>query len=65
MPSVDVAMAQSLRRGFLDTLKNSLSRSVAQDLARRGLLSDADGEVTSVKTAFSSWSNCMSVVWCK
>ncbi|KAH6650644.1 hypothetical protein F5144DRAFT_55014 [Chaetomium tenue] len=57
MPSVNVAMERSLRRGFLDLFVASLRPA----LARR----DLEGQITDVKTAFSSWDNCMQVNYCK
>lgn len=65
MPSIDVAMARSLRGGFWDTVRNSVARSVAADLARRDIINDAKGKVNDIATALSSWDNCMSVAWCK
>lgn len=57
MPAVDVAMQRSLRGGFIDLLAASL-RPVLQ---RR----DIQQQVTDVRTAFSSWDNCMQVNYCK
>ncbi|KAJ4297239.1 hypothetical protein N0V88_004157 [Collariella sp. IMI 366227] len=57
MPAVDVAMERSLRRGFLDLLVASLRPAVG----RR----DIQGQISDVKTAFSSWDNCMQVNYCK
>lgn len=57
MPAVDVAMERSLRRGFLDLLVASLRPAVE----RR----DIQGQISDVKTAFSSWDNCMQVNYCK
>jgi hypothetical protein len=57
MPAVDVAMERSLRRGFLDLFVASLRPA----LARR----DVAGQISDVKTAFSSWDNCMLVNYCK
>jgi hypothetical protein len=57
MPAVDVAMERSLRRGFLDLFVASLRPA----LERRGL----SDQVSDVKTAFSSWDNCMAVTYCK
>ncbi|KAL2131583.1 hypothetical protein VTI74DRAFT_4880 [Chaetomium olivicolor] len=57
MPAVDVAMERSLRRGLLDVLVASLRPAVERrDLA---------GQISDVKTAFSSWDNCMQVTYCK
>ncbi|KAH6853859.1 hypothetical protein B0I37DRAFT_409990 [Chaetomium sp. MPI-CAGE-AT-0009] len=57
MPAVNVAMERSLRRGFMDLLVASLRPA----LGRR----DLQGQITDVKTAFSSWDNCMQVNYCK
>ncbi|KAK4151669.1 hypothetical protein C8A00DRAFT_16962 [Chaetomidium leptoderma] len=57
MPAVDVAMERSLRRGFLDLFVASLRPA----LERR----DIAGQITDVRTAFSSWDNCMQVNYCK
>ncbi|KAK4240965.1 hypothetical protein C8A03DRAFT_41593 [Achaetomium macrosporum] len=50
-------MERSLRRGFLDLVVASLRPA----LDRR----DLAGQITDVKTAFSSWDNCMQVTYCK
>jgi hypothetical protein len=57
MPAVDVAMERSLRRGFLDLFVATLRPA----LERR----DVVGQITDVKTAFSSWDNCMQASYCK
>ncbi len=57
MPAVNVAMERSLRRGFMELLVASLRPAVG----RR----DIQGQITDVKTAFSSWDNCMQVNYCK
>jgi hypothetical protein len=57
MPAIDVAMERSLRRGFLDLLVGSLRPA----FGRR----DITGEISDVKTAFSSWDNCIQVNYCK
>ncbi|KAK3943656.1 hypothetical protein QBC46DRAFT_27725 [Diplogelasinospora grovesii] len=57
MPAIDAAMERSLRDGFVDLLAASL-RPV---MGRR----DIQGQITDVKTAFSSWDNCMQASFCK
>lgn len=57
MPSVNVAMERSLRGGFLDLL----AASVRPALGRR----DLQEQITDVRTAFSSWDNCMQANFCK
>ncbi|KAK3337234.1 hypothetical protein B0T19DRAFT_396877 [Cercophora scortea] len=57
MPAIDVAMQRSLKEGFLELLAASLRPA----LERR----DIQGQITDVKTAFSSWDNCMKATYCK
>ncbi|OAA61170.1 hypothetical protein SPI_05194 [Niveomyces insectorum RCEF 264] len=63
MPSVDIAMAHSLgrRRGALDVLAAALEPV----LTRRDAITNVEGKITDVKTAFSSWDNCMKATFCK
>ncbi|KAK2612464.1 hypothetical protein QQS21_001568 [Conoideocrella luteorostrata] len=65
MPSVDVAMARSLRPRAWELIKDALVRRVAQDLVRRNIVEDTQTKITDVKTAFSSWDNCMKASFCK
>jgi hypothetical protein len=57
MPTVDVAMARSLRGGIWGTLVAGLSA----DMQKRQIVETAN----DVKTAFSSWDNCMKFTYCK
>lgn len=61
MPSINVAMESSLRRGVGEMFLSSLGSA----LGRRGVASEAQGQITDVETAFSSWSNCMQASFCK
>jgi hypothetical protein len=61
MPSVNVAMERSLRRGFFDLVAASLRPA----LERRDTVGNVQGQISDVKTAFSSWDNCMNAVYCK
>ncbi|PSR97513.1 hypothetical protein BD289DRAFT_90811 [Coniella lustricola] len=61
MPSIDVAMARSLRGG----LNEVLARSLRHAFVERDVVTDAEDNITDVTTAFSSWSNCMEAVYCK
>lgn len=61
MPTINVAMERSLRAGFMDLLAASL-RPVFQ---RRDVITNVQGQITDVKTAFSSWDNCMQASFCK
>jgi hypothetical protein len=65
MPSIDVAMARSLQPGAWEKLSGSLARSVASNLAERDLIGSAQEKVTDIKTALSSWDNCMAASFCK
>ncbi|KAM0253591.1 hypothetical protein ACHAQJ_007219 [Trichoderma viride] len=64
MPAIDVAMARSLRGGLWETVKDSIARSLATEVVRRDIVSDADTKISDVKQAFSSWSSCMAHVYC-
>ncbi|KAK0748109.1 hypothetical protein B0T21DRAFT_16405 [Apiosordaria backusii] len=57
MPAIDVAMRRSVGGGFLDLL----ARAIHPALARRNL----EGQIGDVRTAFSSWDNCMLQAYCK
>lgn len=62
MPSIDVAMIQSVatRRTLLDVLATAVGPVLyGRDAA------DVEGKITDVKTAFSSWDNCMAADFCK
>jgi hypothetical protein len=61
MPSVDVAMARSVRGGFLDLL----AASIRPALESRDAITDVQGHITDFKTAYSSWDNCMKADICK
>ncbi|KAM0332533.1 hypothetical protein ACHAQA_002816 [Verticillium albo-atrum] len=64
MPSVDVAMARSLRGGVW----GSITAGIAASLQPRQITETVDNvgnAVTDVRTALSSWDNCMAVSWCK
>ncbi|KAI5466301.1 hypothetical protein BGZ63DRAFT_400691 [Mariannaea sp. PMI_226] len=64
MPSIDVAMARSIRGTPFELLRDAVARSIVAGLGRRGVIQDATQKVTDIKTALSSWDNCMSVAWC-
>lgn len=61
MPSINVAMERSLGRGFMDLL----AASVAPVVGPRDAITNVQGQISDVKTAFSSWDNCMNAVYCK
>lgn len=65
MPSVDLAMARSLEPSAWEKLRNSLVRSVAHEMAQRDIVEGAKDKVTDIKTALSSWDNCMAASFCK
>lgn len=62
MPSIDVAMARSLRGSNWDILKETVARSFAAELTRKGDITD---KASDVATTFSSWDNCMAQNYCK
>ena len=61
MPSINVAMERSLRRGALDLLVSAVRPAVE----RRDIVGSVAGQITDVRTAFSSWDNCMQANFCK
>lgn len=61
MPAIDVAMRRSVQGGIVDGFVNLLVRSVQPALQPR----DVVQEFNDVKTAFSSWDNCMQAAYCK
>lgn len=61
MPAIDAAMERSLRRGALDFL----AAAVRPAVEGRDTISNVQGSITDVKTAFSSWDNCMQASFCK
>lgn len=65
MPSVDVAMVRSLRGGVLERLQDVVGTSIANEMQKRDLIGDAQQKASDVKTAFSSWDNCMQAAYCK
>lgn len=65
MPSVNVAMEKSLRRSVVERFADLLSASVRPALEGRDAITDAQGQISGVKNAFSSWDNCMQAVYCK
>ncbi|QYS98143.1 hypothetical protein H0G86_005338 [Trichoderma simmonsii] len=65
MPSVDVAMARSLRGGLWETVVDTVARSLAAQVIKRDLISDSENKASEIKQAFSSWDGCMAHVYCK
>ncbi|KPM41783.1 hypothetical protein AK830_g4784 [Neonectria ditissima] len=65
MPSIDVAMARSLRGSTWHILKEAVGRSIAAELVRRGVVDDTSDKASDVATTFSSWDNCMEEAYCK
>ncbi|WQF77964.1 Putative [PSI+] induction protein [Colletotrichum destructivum] len=64
MPTIDVAMARSLRGGVW----GSVASSIAANIETRGItdtVNNAGNQINDVKTALSSWDNCMAVTYCK
>ncbi len=62
MPSIDVSMRRSVKEGFVDLLIASLRPVMERrDDPVSGLVNEAE----DVKTAFSSWGNCMQASFCK
>ncbi|ATY61146.1 fibroin-3 related [Cordyceps militaris] len=65
MSYIDVAMARSLRPTAWEAITDVLARNLVAQAHKRNLVGDAQQKVGDVKTAFSSWDNCMQVAYCK
>ncbi|KAJ3477264.1 hypothetical protein NLG97_g8884 [Lecanicillium saksenae] len=65
MSSVEAAMARSLRPTAWEAVTEVLARNLVAQAYKRDIVTDAQGKVTDVKTAFSSWDNCMKAAYCK
>ena len=61
MPSIDVAMARSVRGGALDLV----AAAIRPFVERRDTLTNVAGQIGDVRLAFSSWDNCMQANFCK
>ncbi|KAK3395833.1 hypothetical protein B0T20DRAFT_46194 [Sordaria brevicollis] len=61
MPTIDIAMRRSVQEGLGARFLDLLARSIHPALQRRNVADD----LNDVKTAFSSWDNCMQVDYCK
>lgn len=42
-----------------------VARSLQAGLEQRGVISEAQGQLSDIKLAFSSWDNCMQATYCK
>ncbi|KAF4123457.1 hypothetical protein GMORB2_6158 [Geosmithia morbida] len=59
-------MARTLQPSTWEQAKAVLTRSLlAASSSRRSIIDDAESSATDVKTAFSSWDNCMATDYCK
>ncbi|KAJ1331195.1 DnaJ subfamily C member 5 [Microdochium nivale] len=66
MPHIGAAMEQSLQDSLVDRFRGLVTRSIVAALGERQSLSNSvSNGVTDVKTALSSWDNCMAVTYCK
>ncbi|SPO00878.1 uncharacterized protein DNG_03626 [Cephalotrichum gorgonifer] len=61
MPTIDVAMARSLRGGVWGSIAEGLQSSIAP----RDVVGDIKNKASDAKLAFSSWDNCMQATYCK
>ncbi|TQV99833.1 hypothetical protein V2A60_005263 [Cordyceps javanica] len=58
-------MARSLRPTAWEAISQVLARNLVAQAHKRDLVGNAEQKVTDVKTAFSSWDNCMQATYCK
>ncbi|KAI1859773.1 hypothetical protein JX265_010222 [Neoarthrinium moseri] len=63
MPHIGAVMERSLSepQGLGEALRDLVVRSVVAGMTKR----DIGGSISNVKTAFSSWDNCMQATYCK
>ncbi|KAK7226441.1 hypothetical protein V2G26_014444 [Clonostachys chloroleuca] len=65
MPSIDLAMARSLEPSAWEKVSHSLARSVVSQMESRNIIDSVSNKVTDIRTALSSWDNCMNANFCK
>jgi hypothetical protein len=67
MPHIGAVMERSLAepQGFGEALRNLVARSVVAAMTKPTDKRGISDSITDVKTAFSSWDNCMQAVYCK
>jgi hypothetical protein len=65
MPSIDVAMARSLQGSAIDKIRDAVVRGIVHEVTRRNIIEDTTDKVEDIKTALSSWDNCMAANFCK
>ncbi|EJP67022.1 fibroin-3 related protein [Beauveria bassiana ARSEF 2860] len=65
MHEIDVAMARSLRPTTWEAITHVFARHLVAQAHKRDIVGDAQQKVGDVKTAFSSWDNCMQAAYCK
>ncbi|ORY65948.1 uncharacterized protein BCR38DRAFT_456621 [Pseudomassariella vexata] len=60
-------MARSFgeERSLAQAFQDLVVRSVSAGIGKRQSISSIEGQITDVKTAFSSWDNCMQASFCK
>ncbi|OAA74016.1 hypothetical protein ISF_00917 [Cordyceps fumosorosea ARSEF 2679] len=65
MSSIELAMARSLQPTAWEAITHVFARHLVAQAHKRDLVGDTQQKVGDVKTAFSSWDNCMQAAYCK
>jgi hypothetical protein len=65
MPSIDIAMARSLQGSAFEKIRDAVIRGIVHEVTRRNIIEDTTDKVEDIKTALSSWDNCMAANFCK
>ncbi|KAH8675613.1 hypothetical protein BX600DRAFT_178378 [Xylariales sp. PMI_506] len=67
MAHVGTAMERSLGepQSLGSALRDLVVRSIIAGISKRDAITSVEGKITDVKTAFSSWDNCMEASFCK
>ncbi|KAK5990453.1 hypothetical protein PT974_08721 [Cladobotryum mycophilum] len=65
MPAIDIAMARSVNGGVWGTMKTSLVNSLAAEVIRRDMVTDAKDKASEIKHTFTNWNLCMTKAYCK
>ncbi|KAM3556578.1 hypothetical protein ARSEF4850_005466 [Beauveria asiatica] len=65
MHEIDIAMARSLQPTTWEAITHVFARHLVAQAHKRDIVGDAQQKVGDVKTAFSSWDNCMQAAYCK
>lgn len=58
-------MARSLQGSAFEKIRDAVIRGIVHEVTRRNIIEDTTDKVEDIKTALSSWDNCMAANFCK